>query len=36
MGWPGMAGKQKNPATRGDGRRRVRRLDSGASEADWP
>ena len=36
MGQLGMAEKQKNPATRGGGCRRVRRLDSGVSDGDWP
>ena len=36
MGRPGIAGKQKNPATQGSGGRRVRRSDPGPSDGGWP
>ena len=36
MGWPGTAGKWKNPVTQGGGCRCVRRPDPGASGGGWP
>ena len=36
MGRLGMAGKEQNPLTQGGGRRRVCRLDPGASGGCWP
>ena len=36
MGQPGMAGKRRNSATQGGGRRSVRRPDLGASGGGSP
>ena len=36
MGRPGMAGKQKNPATQGGSCRGLRWPDSGSFGGDWP
>ena len=36
MGWPKMAGKDKNLATKVGGRRRLSRPDPGASGGGWP